>query len=133
MSLHRNCAGMTRRDCLQLGLGALGGAGLVDMLRLRGKAADATGKRPTSCILIWQDGGPTHYETFDPTPDAPAEIRGIYQPIATKLPGVFFSQHMQRLASIADKLAVVRSICHTDPNHGGGNHYMMTGAPTRVP
>ncbi|MGE0607740.1 MAG: DUF1501 domain-containing protein [Pirellulales bacterium] len=135
MTVQRNCAGVTRRDCLQLGLGALAGGGLVDMLRLRGQAAEGEGtaKRPTSCILVWMDGGPTHYETFDPKPDAPAEIRGIYQPIATKLPGVFFSQHMQRLASMADKLAVVRSISHNDPNHGGGNHYMMTGSPTRIP
>ena len=137
MSIHENCAGMRRRDCLQLGLGALFGCGLVDALRLRGlaAAADATpaARRATSCILIWMDGGPTHYETFDPKPDAPKEIRGDYPPIATKIPGVRFSKHMTRLASIADKLAIVRSIQHNQGNHGAGNHYMMTGAPTRIP
>ena len=64
-------------------------------------AAEAAGRRPTqakSCILIWMDGGPTHYETFDPKPDAPAEIRGEFKPIATKVPGVQFSEHMTRLA-----------------------------------
>jgi hypothetical protein len=79
------------------------------------------------------DGGPTHYETFDPKPDAPSEIRGEYEPIETKVPGVFFSKHVTRLAAIADKLAVVRSICHNQGNHGAGNHYMMTGAPPRIP
>jgi hypothetical protein len=79
------------------------------------------------------DGGPSHYETFDPKPAAPAEIRGKYEPIATKLPGVQFSRHMKRLAAIADKLAVVRSIRHNQGNHGAGNHYMMTGAPPRIP
>ncbi len=137
MSSHTNCAGMSRRDCMRLGLGGLFGFGLVDTLRLRGLAAAEAAARPaghpTSCILIWMDGGPTHYETFDPKPDAPQEIRGDYAPIATKIPGVFFSKHMNRLASIADRLAVVRSIQHNQGNHGAGNHYMMTGAPTRIP
>src|SRR5262245_35277074 len=132
---------MTRRDCMRFGLGGLFGLGLVDLLRLRGLTAfDNAGVGPagqagrtTSCILIWMDGGPTHYETFDPKPDAPKEIRGSYEPISTKVPGVFFSQHMKRLASIADKLAIVRSIQHNQGNHGAGNHYMMTGAPTRMP
>jgi hypothetical protein len=138
MAIHRNCESATRRDCLRLGLGTLIGGGLIDALRLRGLAASdvasgAPAKRPTSCILVWMDGGPSHYETFDPKPGAPAEIRGTYKPISTKVPGIEFSQHMTRLAAIADKLAVVRSIRHDQGNHGAGNHYMMTGAPTRIP
>jgi hypothetical protein len=134
MKLSHNCQGISRRHCLQLGLGAALGGGFVDLLRLRAEAASAEGpKRKTSCILIWQDGGPSHYETFDPKPNAPKEIRGQFSPIDTKIPGVQFSQHMQRLAAIADKLAVVRSICHNQGNHGAGNHYMMTGAPPRIP
>jgi hypothetical protein len=137
MAIHRNCESATRRDCLRLGLGTLIGGGLIDALRLRGLAAsdsaNSPAKRPTSCILVWMDGGPSHYETFDPKPGAPAEIRGTYKPISTKVPGIEFSQHMTRLAAIADKLAVVRSIHHDQGNHGAGNHYMMTGAPTRIP
>jgi hypothetical protein len=109
------------------------GGGFVDLLRLRAEAAPAGAKPHTSCILIWQDGGPSHYETFDPKPGAPKEIRGQFDPIDTKIPGVQFSQHMKRLAAIADKLAVVRSIRHNQGNHGAGNHYMMTGAPPRIP
>ncbi|HTM54982.1 MAG TPA: DUF1501 domain-containing protein [Pirellulales bacterium] len=136
MALHTNCAGVTRRDCLKLGLAVAAGGSFVDLLRLRALAAGsgaAGSKRPANCILIWMDGGPTHFETFDPKPDAPAEIRGEFTPIRTKIPGVFFSQYMTRLAGIADKLAVVRSVCHNHGNHGAGNHYMMTGAPTRIP
>ena len=134
MGIHRNCESATRRDCLRLGLGTLIGGGLIDALRVRGLAAPGEpAKRPTSCILVWLDGGPSHYETFDPKPDAPSEIRGTYKPIATKVPGIEFSQHMTRLAAIADKLAVVRSIRHDQGNHGAGNHYMTTGAPTRIP
>jgi hypothetical protein len=135
MGVHTNCESATRRDCLRLGLGALIGGGLIDALRLRGEAAlaDSSAKRPTSCILFWMDGGPSHYETFDPKPGAPFEIRGTYQPIATNVAGIEFSEHMTRLAKIADKLGVVRSIRHDQGNHGAGNHYMMTGAPTRIP
>lgn len=135
MSKHTNCSGMTRRDCLKLGLGTLFGGGLAHALRLRATASSTTSDAPAarSCILIWLDGGPTHYETFDPKPTAPAEIRGEFNPIATKIPGVQFSEHMKRLAGIADKLAVVRSIQHDQGNHGAGNHYMMTGAPPRIP
>jgi hypothetical protein len=121
MTRNRTGTGLTRRNCLQLGLSSLLGGGLVEALRLRGMAADdpAESSRPTSCILVWLDGGPSHYETFDPKPDAPLDIRGQFEPIATKVPGVFFSQHMRGLAN--------------NPNHGGGNHYMMTGSPTRIP
>ncbi len=136
MSRSKNCEGLTRRDCLQLGLAAALGGGFVDLLRLRGQAAIGdllAANRPTSCIMIWMDGGPTHYETFDPKPDAPKEIRGSYDPIQTKIPGVHFSKHMTRLAAISDKLAIVRSIQHNQGNHGAGNHYMMTGAPPRMP
>ncbi|MFQ5731469.1 MAG: DUF1501 domain-containing protein, partial [Planctomycetaceae bacterium] len=137
MPTHTNCNNVTRRDCLQLGLGALTGAGLVDLLRLRGTAAGgkSSGIKATakSCILVWMDGGPTHYETFDPKPDAPQGIRGEFAPIRTKLPGVLYSQHLKRLAVAADKHSIVRSIRHNQGNHGAGNHYMMTGAPPRIP
>jgi hypothetical protein len=124
---------MSRRDCLRLGLGALLGGGLAHALRLRTWAGTAESPTAKSCILIWLDGGPTHYETFDPKPEAPKEIRGEFEPIRTKVPGVLFSQHLKHLGALADKLAVVRSIRHEQGNHGAGNHYMMTGAPPRIP
>ena len=133
MATHRNCAGIRRRDCLQLGLGALLGGGFVDAVRLRAQAGQGPAAPPTSCILFWLDGGPSHFETFDPKPDAPAEIRGDFAAISTRVPGIFFSENMQRLAAISDKLAIVRSVRHDQNNHGAGNHYMMTGAPTRIP
>ncbi len=134
MATWTNCAGVSRRDCLQIGLTTLLGGGLATAMRAR--ATSPRGTRSTqakACILIWQDGGPSHYEMFDPKPDAPAEIRGEFKPIPTKLKGVHFSEHMTKLAGIADKCAVVRSIRHDQGNHGAGNHYMMTGAPTRIP
>lgn len=136
---NKNCEGLTRRNCLQLGLGTFIGGGLASALRAREAAATsaptttAARRKNTSCILVWLDGGPTHYETFDPKPDAPKEIRGILDPIATRVPGMHFSEHLKKLAAVSDKLAVIRSIRHNHGNHGAGNHYMMTGAPTRIP
>jgi len=123
---------ISRRDFLQLGLGTLLGGGLASALRARDPEAAAKAEAK-ACILIWMDGGPTHFETFDPKPDAPEEYRGEFKTVATKTPGVFLSEHMKRLAGMFDKLAVVRSIRHDQGNHGAGNHYMMTGAPPRIP
>ena len=132
--LFYNCDGMARRNFIQLGVRAVMGLGLTDILRLRARAAEKAGKpQDVRCILIWLDGGPSHYETFDPKPGAPIEIRGELKPIKTNVPGIQFCETVPKLASVADKLSIVRSICHKDPNHGGGNHYMMTGAPTPVP
>jgi len=142
-----NCAGMPRRDFIQLGIGGLLGAGFGDLLRLEAgtslasqvglKKSGAPGVsnsgKPVNCILIWLDGGPSHYESFDPKPGAPSEIRGSFQDIATAVPGIRFSEAVPELAKVADKAMVIRSVCHKDPNHGGGNHYLMTGAPTPVP
>jgi len=135
MAIHRNCDGTLRRDFLQLGLRGLMGYGLCDLMRFKAQAAAASGKLPKNinCIMIWLDGGPSHFETFDPKPDAPAEIRGKFPTVATAVPGVHFSEPVSKLAGVFDKFTVVRSIAHRDPNHGGGNHYMMTGTPTPVP
>jgi hypothetical protein len=132
---YRNCAGVSRRDFLKLGLGGTLGVGLTDLLQLRASAAAPASRagKNVNCIMIWLDGGPSHYETFDPKPDAPAEIRGKFSTIPTCVPGVHFSEAVPQLAKTFDKFTVMRSICHSDPNHGGGNHYMMTGSPTPVP
>ena len=87
--LKYNCNGMGRRDFLQVGLGGMLGLGLTDLLRAQEEAAKS--KKKVNCILVWLDGGPTHYETFDPKPNAPKEIRGEFRPIATSVPGVNFS------------------------------------------
>ena len=135
MTIFRNCEGITRRNCLQLGLGGLVGAGLAPLLRGRA-LADVGVKRQQqadACILVWLDGGPTHYETFDPKPEAPVEIRGEFGTTPTAVPGTHFSEHMVNLAGIFDKYSLIRSIRHDQGNHGAGNHYMMTGAPPRIP
>ena len=139
MAIHRNCQGLRRRDALKLGLGGFLGVRFADACGRSAHAntdsdpANRSSHAASSCILIWLDGGPSHFETFDPKPEAPAEIRGEFNAIPTRIPGVSFSENMQRLARINDKFTVIRSVCHNQNNHGAGNHYMMTGAPTRIP
>lgn len=135
MTIRRNCEGTTRRDSIQLGLGALFGTGFVGGLRAQAETRHAGGPVATAkrCILIWMDGGPTHFETFDPKPDAPAEFRGEFTHINTAVPGAAYSEHMVKLAASLGDYAMIRSIRHNQGNHGAGNHYMMTGAPPRIP
>jgi hypothetical protein len=131
--LQTNCEGMRRRDCLRLGLGGLLAGGLAGALRASASETGGIKRQASSCILIWMDGGPSHYETFDPKPQAPVEIRGEFRAIPTKTAGMQFSQLLPRLAALSNELAIVRSIRHDQGNHGAGNHYMMTGAPPRIP
>ncbi|MEE2642483.1 MAG: DUF1501 domain-containing protein [Planctomycetota bacterium] len=130
-----NCEGTSRRDCLKLGLGGLVAGGFLGALQSQTLASETVRKnrQADACILIWLDGGPTHYETFDPKPLAPVEIRGEFESIPTQVSSIHFSKHMKQLGAMADKLAIVRSIRHNQGNHGAGNHYMMTGAPPRIP
>jgi hypothetical protein len=132
----RRCDGLTRRSALELGLGGFLGTSFVGGLKARAESQHGglvpTGKAK-SCILIWMDGGPTHFETFDPKPDAPMEYRGEFSSIDTTVPGVGYSEHMVKLAASLNDYAMIRSIRHDQGNHGAGNHYMMTGSPPRIP
>jgi len=118
----------TRRQLLQAGgIGVLG-LGLPRLLQARSPGAGGL-TRPTAnaCIFIVQYGGCSHIDSFDLKPDAPAEIRGPYKPIATNVPGVRIGETMPRLAKIADRFTLVRSMSHRDPGHDGGMHVAMTG------
>jgi hypothetical protein len=77
--------------------------------------------------LIWLDGGPSHLETFDLKPNAPAEVRGPFGPIATNVPGIEIGEHFQQTAKVADKLAIVRSVTSTLGEHNFAAHYLLTG------
>lgn len=119
---------LSRRTALKSSV-AVAGLSLPEMLRIQAeaKAAPTAGGRAKSCIVIYCWGGMSHFETFDPKPDAPIEIRGEFHPIATATPGIEFSEHMPMLARQSDKLAIVRSIFHTDSAHGRGMYWNMTG------
>ncbi|HAA49903.1 MAG TPA: DUF1501 domain-containing protein, partial [Planctomycetaceae bacterium] len=80
-----------------------------------------------SVIYVWLQGGPPQHETFDPKPDAPSGIRGVFSPIQTNVPGVQFCELLPRTARIADKLAVVRSMATDNNQHSGSGYEVLTG------
>jgi hypothetical protein len=117
---------MHRRDFLRIGsLSALGFT-LAHRVRLQAAGPNPAAKAK-SCILLWLDGGPSHLETFDLKPDAPAEVRGPFQPIKTKVPGVDICELLPNTAKLADKIAIVRSVTSPLGEHGLANHYLLTG------
>jgi hypothetical protein len=117
---------VSRRHVLRAGLGGLAGVSLPDLLRLRAAAADA-GRGDTAVIYVLQEGGATQFETWDPKPDAPSEVRGEFASIPTNVPGVRFSELMAGQARIADKLVVLRSVHHPSTQHSSSVHLIKTG------
>src|SRR5437764_21493 len=85
-------------------------------------------RRAKCCIVLWMTGGPPQHETWDPKPDAPAEIRGPFGSIPTSVPGVRVGELMPRTAHRLDRLCVIRSVVTNNPGHVGGSYEMMTGA-----
>jgi hypothetical protein len=124
---------MTRRELLRAGALGLFGLSFADVLRGRaGAQIAASGKsfgRAKRCILLFMWGGPAHQDTWDLKPDAPSEVRGEFQEIATNVPGIRISEHFPQLAKRADKLCRVRSMTHDNADHTTATHYLLTGEP----
>ena len=120
---------LSRRKTLGIAAG-LGGLSLPGFFRLQHAAAAAnntTGGKAKSCIIVFCWGGQSHIDTWDPKPDAPAEIRGQFVPIPTATPGIFVTEHLPHLAKLTNKLAIIRSIAHDDSAHGRGMYWNLTG------
>ena len=111
---------MSRREALRVG-GLVGvGLGLPDLLRARAAADEdrrGTFGSAKQVIMLYLHGGHPQQETFDPKPDGPSAVRGEFAAIATRVPGVRFSERLPQIAAIADRLAVVRSMSHDNANH----------------
>jgi hypothetical protein len=119
--------GLDRRQWLRLGgLGVLG-LSLPELLH-----AEARGPKPPiaqSCILFLLHGGPSQLDTWDMKPLAPPEVRGEFRPIATNVTGVRFCEHLPRLARLADRFTIVRSMTHTALFHNSATYFVTTGQP----
>jgi Protein of unknown function (DUF1501) len=121
------CDTMTRRDFLHAGSLAMLGLSLPQFLALKAEGA-VHRERDVNCIMLFLLGGPSHLDTWDMKPDAPAEIRGPYRPIATNVSGVRISEIFPNMAKHADKYALVRSVYHTAAAvHDTGHEMMQTG------
>jgi hypothetical protein len=127
----RPCDGLTRRDVLHVGSLGLIGLTMPELLRGRATASEPgrRSERARSCILLFLMGGPPQQSTWDPKPDAPADIRGDIRPIATAVPGIHIGELMPRLAAHTDKLAILRAVTTSDNAHSSSGYYMMTGQP----
>src|SRR5436190_5081150 len=128
---HRHSIGINRRELLQVGYSGLLGIGLPSLLTGRAAAAppspSGTGRKQKSVILVFLTGAPSHLDMFDLKPDAPAEVRGEFKPVATPVVGLHVCEHLPRLAARADKYAVVRSLSHRENNHLVATHHVLTG------
>ncbi|HJZ91167.1 MAG TPA: DUF1501 domain-containing protein [Gemmataceae bacterium] len=121
----RSEPGPSRRELLKLataGVSTLSLSGWLAPL-----AARATGKARKACIVLWMDGGPSHLDTFDPKPDARAEIRGDLKAIPTAIPGVVVSEKFPTLAGLMKEIALIRGMSTEEPDHSRGRLYMHTG------
>ncbi|MEX0977267.1 MAG: DUF1501 domain-containing protein, partial [Pirellulales bacterium] len=127
----------SRREVLRAGSLGLFGLGLGQWAQARAMAQEAAIAQPQppsygrakACILLFMWGGPAQQDTWDLKPLAPAEIRGEFKPIATRVSGIHICEHFQELAKRTDKLAIVRSLSHTDVNHTTATHFLLTGQP----
>ena len=123
------CRGPSRREILRVGALGFLGLGMGDWFRLRALAARAGGgaARAKSCILIWLAGGPSHIDTFDPKPNASADVKGEFKPIATSVPGLSISEVFPNLAKVMDKVTLIRSMTSPESDHDRAAHHLMTG------
>lgn len=120
-----------RRNIVKAGVLTALGLSLPDLMRHSRMAAAFSNSQPVrtakSCILLWLDGGPSHLETFDLKPDAPAEVRGPFQPIGTSVPGISICELLPETAKLTLHLTLIRSMTSPLGEHGIANHYLLTG------
>jgi len=122
---------MNRRGFVRAGFLGCAGLTLASLLKLE-QAARADGRsvsRDKSVIILWMRGGPSQHETWDPKPDAPAEIRGAFGAMSTKVPGIQICDLLPKCARIMDKWSIIRSLHHNDAGHSRGDQICFTGYP----
>jgi hypothetical protein len=121
------CDGLSRREFLRVGGLALAGLSLPALFRGTARADQGKQSKAKACIQLFMWGGPSQLETFDLKPHAPDGIRSLFQPIATNILNVRICEHLPRLARMADRYAILRSVTHTGVNHGTSAYHMLTG------
>jgi hypothetical protein len=121
-----DCEGFYRRDLLKIGAAGIFGLTLPQLLRMEAQAAEQP-RKAKSVIMLWLAGGPATIDMWDLRPDAPEGIRGEFKGIDTKIPGYQISEHLPKMAEVADKATFVRSLAHTIPSHGTATIWMTTG------
>src|SRR2546430_5565968 len=118
---------LSRRSWLQVG--GLGWLGLSLPILLKGESIAEIKSVAKSCVLFLLHGGPSQLDIWDMKPLAPAEVRGEFKPIATRVPGMRITEHLPRLASLSHLFTIVRSMTHTAVNHNTATYWVTTGHP----
>jgi hypothetical protein len=123
------CGGLTRRSFLQVGAAGLVGLNLPNFLAMKAAGAlDESKAEIKNCITLFLVGSPGHLDTWDPKPNAPADVRGPFKPIQTKVTGIQICEHLPLMAKLADKYSLLRSLFHTSgATHETGQQWMQTG------
>ena len=118
---------MSRRLAVQAGGIGLLGLGINHLAALRAEAAPTASPRAKACIFIFLSGGLAQHDSFDLKPNAPPEIRGEFEPIATRTPGIHICEHLPKLAERSNLWSLCRSLTHSSNEHSLGHHIMLTG------
>ena len=127
---------LRRRELLRAGLGGFASLSLADVLRRQAAASEAGGgkqaaggreRHDTAVILVWLRGGCSHLDTFDPKPEAPREFRGPFAPINTNVPGIQLTELLPKIAQVADRFTLLRSIAHDGGGHPAGSLQVLSG------
>lgn len=135
--LHNKCCGpflggqhqtpFSRRGFMQMGLAGFATMSLPGLLRMRSAQASDGTRKKNSVIMVWQPGGCSHIDTYDPKPNAPSEYRGPFGTIPTKVPGLQFTELLPMQAAIADKFTVLRSMRQSAGGHPAGSMQLLSG------
>jgi hypothetical protein len=118
--------GLNRRAFLQSSLLRLAGLSLPELLQARDREAPGR-RRDTAVILYWMAGGPSQLETYDPKPAAPAEVRGPFKSVSTRVPGLSICELLPNHARLAQRFSLVRSLAHSNANHFDAAYWVQTG------
>ncbi len=129
----RTCEGWSRRHLLTAGGSGLLGLSVPRLLQALETQPGFHGGKAKSVIFLFLFGGPSQLETFDMKPDASPEIRGPFQPIGCRTPGLLISEHLPRLANVSDKYSIIRTMTHSFNDHSGAGHYLQTGKRWHIP
>ena len=122
--------GLSRRECLRIGLAGFGSLSLPGLFRLRAEEENrfAVGE-DRAVIIVWLRGGCSHLDTFDPKPESPSEFRSPFKTIDTRTPGLSMTELLPLQAKLSDKFAVLRSMVHTGGGHPAGSLQLLSGDP----
>ncbi len=124
----RNLA-IDRRGFVKAGALGMAGLSLSQVLKAESAVDPAMTSKEKSVIILWQRGGLSQHETWDPKPDAPQDYRGAFGAMSTNVPGIQICDLLPKCAKVMDKFSIIRSLYHTDAGHSAGDQIMFTGYP----